>query len=105
MSNSLPLAGKAALATSGSRSIGAAIARRLAADRAAVAITYSASPDKARQVVSEIEAAGGKALAIGADAGKPEAVRAAVARLVAAPPAGSRAGRRSCRSRRSRRAE
>lgn len=75
-----PLAGKAALVTGGSRSIGAAIARRLAADGAAVAITYSASPEKAHQVVAEIEARGGRALAINADAGVPDQVRAAVAR-------------------------
>lgn len=79
-----PLTGKIALVTGGSRSIGAAIARKLAADGAAVAITYSASPDKAAQVVADIEAAGGKALAIAADAGNPEAVRAAVAQTVSA---------------------
>lgn len=79
-----PLSGKAALVTGGSRSIGAAIARKLAADGAAVAITYSASPDRAAQVVAEIEAAGGKAIAIEADAGNPVAVRAAVARTVEA---------------------
>lgn len=78
------LTGKVALVTGGSRSIGAAIARKLAADGAAVAITYSASPDRAAQVVADIEAAGGKALAIAADAGSPEAVRAAVAQTVSA---------------------
>lgn len=79
-----PLSGKVALVTGGSRSIGAAIAKKLAADGAAVAITYSASPDKAGQVVADIEATGGKALAIAADAGNPEAVRAAVSKTVSA---------------------
>lgn len=78
------LNGKVALVTGGSRSIGAAIARRLAADGAAVALTYNASPDKARAVVAEIEAAGGRALAIEADAGNAIAVRAAVTQTVAA---------------------
>lgn len=49
-----PLAGKTALVTSGSRSIGAAIAKRLAADGATVALTYSASPQRAAQVVADI---------------------------------------------------
>ncbi len=44
------LAGKVALVTGGSRSIGAAIAKRLATDGAAVALTYSASPGKANEV-------------------------------------------------------
>ncbi len=77
---SLPLAGKSALVTGGSRSIGAAIARRLAADGAKVAITYHASPVRAQEVVARIEASGGRALAIEADAGDPAAVRGAVAR-------------------------
>jgi NAD(P)-dependent dehydrogenase (short-subunit alcohol dehydrogenase family) len=83
MTTSLPLAGKAALVTGGSRGIGAAIARRLAADGAAVALTYSSSPDRADAVVGEIQAAGGKAVAIKADAGDPEAVRAAVRGTIA----------------------
>src|SRR5882672_4824919 len=78
------LAGKVALVTGGSRSIGAAIAKRLAADGAAVALTYSASPAKANEVVRAIEAAGGKALAIKADAADTEAVRLAVAKTVGA---------------------
>lgn len=64
--------------TGGSRSIGAAIAKRLAADGATVAITVNASPEKALQVVADIEAAGGRAIAIQADAGNPEAVRQGV---------------------------
>src|SRR5437899_6188774 len=76
------LAGKVALVTGGSRSIGAAIAKRLAADGAAVALTYSASPGKANEVVRSIEAAGGKALAIKADAAETEAVRLAVAKTI-----------------------
>src|SRR5216117_2896759 len=76
------LAGKVALVTGGSRGIGAAIAKRLAVDSAAVALTYSASPAKADEVVRSIEAAGGKALAIKADAADTEAVRLAVAKTI-----------------------
>jgi len=83
-SHSLPLAGKVALVTGGSRSIGAAIARRLAADGATVALTYSASAEQADAVVRGIAAAGGTAMAIRADAADAAAVRAAVARTVKA---------------------
>ncbi|UVL96560.1 3-oxoacyl-ACP reductase FabG [Pseudomonas siliginis] len=77
--STLPLTGKIAIVTGGSRSIGAAIAKRLAGDGATVAITYNASPDRAAAVVQEIVAAGGQAVALAADAGNPEAVRAAIA--------------------------
>ena len=79
MNTTTALQGKIAIVTGASRSIGAAIAKRLARDGATVAITYNASPDKAEQVVTEIETAGGKAIALQADAGDPAAVRAAVA--------------------------
>jgi 3-oxoacyl-[acyl-carrier protein] reductase len=69
---------KAALITGGSRGIGAAIAKRLAADGASVAITYTKGADSAASVVKSIEAAGGKAIAIHADAGDAEAVKHAV---------------------------
>ncbi len=77
------LEGKIALITGGSRGIGAAIAKRLAADGANVAITYTKGADAAASVVKEIERAGRKAIAIRADAADAEAVRAAVEKTVA----------------------
>jgi 3-oxoacyl-[acyl-carrier protein] reductase len=72
--------GKVALVTGGSRGIGAGIVRRLAADGASVAFTYSNSEEKALQLVSEIESTGGKALSLKADSASAEELRAAVAR-------------------------
>lgn len=78
-----PLTGKVALVTGGSRGIGAAVVRRLAADGAAVAFTYAASADKAAAVAAGIEAQGGRALAIAADSADPAAVKRAVDETVA----------------------
>jgi 3-oxoacyl-[acyl-carrier protein] reductase len=77
------LEGKIALITGGSRGIGAAIAKRLAADGASVAITYVKDASAASAVVKAIELDGGKAVAIQADAADVEAVKGAVERTVA----------------------
>jgi NAD(P)-dependent dehydrogenase (short-subunit alcohol dehydrogenase family) len=74
------LSGKAALVTGGSRGIGAAIAKRLAADGADVAITYAKSPDRAQAVVADVKKLGRRGLAIAADNADPSAVTAAVDR-------------------------
>ncbi len=76
------LEGKIALITGGSRGIGAAIAKRLAADGANVAITYTKGADAAASVVKEIERNGRKAIAIQADAADADAVVAAVEETV-----------------------
>jgi 3-oxoacyl-[acyl-carrier protein] reductase len=81
--NEKKLAGKVAVVTGGSRGIGAAIAKRLAADGAKVGITYTRGADAAASVVKEIEQAGGKAIAVQADAADPDAVKSALDKTVA----------------------
>jgi len=72
------LASKVAFVQGGSRGIGAAIVQRLAAEGATVAFTYVTSPDKAQALVSRVEAAGGRALAIQADSADAAALQQAV---------------------------
>jgi 3-oxoacyl-[acyl-carrier protein] reductase len=79
----LSLKGKRALVTGGSRGIGAAIVKRLAAEGANVALTYSSSPERADEVVKAAQALGVKSLAIKADSADGDAVTAAVERVAA----------------------
>jgi 3-oxoacyl-[acyl-carrier protein] reductase len=78
------LAKKVALVTGGSRGIGAAIAKRLAADGAHVAITYSKDANSASAVIKAIEKEGVKAIAIQADSVNADAIKAAVDKAVSA---------------------
>lgn len=81
--NAAPLAGRRALVTGASRGIGAEIVRKLAADGAAVAFTYNASPSPAEALVTELTAAGAKVVAIQSDSADAEAAESAVATTVA----------------------
>jgi len=76
--NGQKMAGKVAVVTGGSRGIVAAIAKRLAADGASVAIMYANDASAASAVVKAVQLDGGKAIAIRADAADVEAVRGAV---------------------------
>ena len=65
------LAGKRALVTGGSRGIGAAIVRRLAADGAAVAVNYVADQSSADKLVGALRADGQQVAAFRADISDP----------------------------------
>ncbi|MEK6315335.1 MAG: SDR family oxidoreductase [Burkholderia gladioli] len=82
--NTSPLQQRRAIVFGGSRGIGAAIARRLARHGADVALTYVSAPDKAAEVVAEIESMGHRALAIRADSARAEQIRAAADQAAAA---------------------
>jgi 3-oxoacyl-[acyl-carrier protein] reductase len=69
------LAGKGALVTGGSRGIGRAIVRRLAADGASVVFSYLQDEAAAKAVTGEVTEAGGRALAVQADQGSLEDLR------------------------------
>lgn len=70
---------KTALVTGGSRGIGAAICRKLAAEGAAVAVNYHRSADRAAEVVEQIKKSGGTALALQGDVSSEEDVKQLVA--------------------------
>lgn len=80
MSECRMLSGNVALVTGGSRGIGAAICRRFATHGAAVAVGYLRSRSRAEALVSEIEASGRRALALGFDVSNPKAARKGLAR-------------------------
>src|SRR5258708_3320305 len=72
------LQGKKAMVIGGSRGIGAAVVKRLAREGAAVAFTYVSNPERARELVLAVEAAGGRAIALHADSADAAALDGAI---------------------------
>lgn len=73
---------KVAIVTGASKGIGAGIARRLAAEGAKVVVNYASSRSGADKVVADIEAAGGNAVAVGADVTRKEEVESLVSAAI-----------------------
>src|SRR6187399_1765264 len=69
------LTGKVAVVTGASKGIGAAIAKALAAEGAAVVVNYASSKAGAEAVVAAITASGGRAVAVGGDVSKADDAR------------------------------
>jgi 3-oxoacyl-[acyl-carrier protein] reductase len=80
----MSLKGKKAIVTGGSRGIGAAIARELAAEGADVAITYAGNREGAEGTVAAIEAAGARGFAFQADAADSASQRSGIEQAAAA---------------------
>ena len=79
MAINIDLTGKTALVTGSSRGLGAAMVRRFAAAGAAVAVHYAEGGERAAAIVKEIEAGGGRAIAVGGDFHDAAAVERALA--------------------------
>jgi NAD(P)-dependent dehydrogenase (short-subunit alcohol dehydrogenase family) len=76
------LEGRVAVVTGASRGLGRACAEELAREGASVVVNYFTSPDPAKEVVSRIEAAGGKAIAVAGNVGVPDEAKALIDKAV-----------------------
>lgn len=74
---------KVALVTGSSQGIGAAIALRFAEEGASVVINYNSNPDKAKDVLAQVEAKGGRGYIVGANLGSVADVRRLIADAIA----------------------